>query len=42
VDQHVGVAEPRLDQVLELVRGAVRVLERGSRAELHVHVDVPA
>ena len=40
VDQHVGVAQARLDRVLEQVGDRVGVLQRGARPELHVQVDV--
>ena len=40
VDEHVGVAEALADGVLQLVGGAVRVLEAGPVAELDVQVDV--
>src|SRR3954466_14414857 len=42
VDEDVGAAEVAADRVLELVGDRVRVLERGSRAELDVDVDVAA
>src|SRR5689334_20134938 len=35
VDEHVGLAQALADGVLEHVGRAVRVLERGARAELH-------
>src|SRR5687767_7161292 len=43
VDEHVRApGQPPPDLVLERVRGPMRVLERGPRAELEVQVDVAA
>ena len=42
VDQHVRAPNAGRDQVLELVGGAVGVLERGPGTELDVQIDVAA